>query len=72
MNHIKSIHDDTESFCGEKIGNDFYFKNVEAAILNGMHGTEKFACRDCTYKITQALMNGAYDENRPTLMSNCT
>lgn len=57
-NHIKAIHDDNVSVCGDALGNDFYFKTVEAAILNGIHEPSKPACRHCTDVLIQNLVRG--------------
>lgn len=62
--HIKDIHDDSKSWCGETLGNEFYFKSVDHAVLNGMphallsHVTPIITCADCTQKIIDKLICG--------------
>lgn len=61
MNHIKSAHNDTESYCGENLGNDFHFKTVDAAVLNGLHNNQSSTktCIKCTQIIIGYLTQGS-------------
>lgn len=60
-NHIKSIQYDGRSWCGKILGNDFHFKNVEAAVYNGKHGSKLPACPACTKLIIEVLTIGQYN-----------
>lgn len=57
-NHIKSIQDESKSFCGETLGNDFYFKGVEGAVCNGIYDGKLQACGACTNALIELLMKG--------------
>lgn len=57
-NHVKSVHDEQKSWCGETLGNDFYFKSVEHAVLNGLHEAKLATCKSCTDHIINCLMRG--------------
>ena len=57
--HIK--YDDTLSWCGKPLDNNFHFSSVEAAVLNGAHNTNDKtprACRLCTNVIITYLNEG--------------
>ena len=56
MNHVKAIHEDSKSWCGEMLKpSESYFKTVEQAVLNGMHNTGTFACTNCIQEIVSRL-----------------
>jgi hypothetical protein len=61
-NHIKHIHDDNKTWCGETVGNEFYFKSVDHAVLNGMGRsqlhTHLVTCEACTTLIIENLLKG--------------
>ena len=67
MNHIKSIHDETKSWCGEILNSDFHFKSIEHAVLNGMHEATIATCVICTDEVIRCLMRGAQYLNRQTI-----
>lgn len=58
MNHIRSIHDENKSFCGESLGAEFQFKTLEQTFLNGLHYTSIKACKECTAIVIDYLMIG--------------
>lgn len=57
-NHIKEIFDDTLSICGELLGAEFYFKSIDAAVLNGKHESSTVACHACSIKLIELLKKG--------------
>ena len=59
MNHIQAIYDELHSVCGELLGNEFYFKSIEAAVLNGKHEAKVVACHQCSQLIIDYLKRGA-------------
>lgn len=56
--HIKSELETEIAWCGEKLKNEFYFKNCDTAVLNGMHGSELHPCVNCTKIIIDYLTRG--------------
>lgn len=56
--HVKSIHDETKSWCGENLGNEFHFKNVDHAVLNGLHTSQIRTCTECANLIIESIMKG--------------
>jgi len=56
MNHVKAIHEDDKSWCGEILKpTETYFKTLDQAVLNGMHNNGTFACVECIHKIVARL-----------------
>lgn len=49
MNHIKNVTTE-KTWCDTALNTDFYFKDIEQAVINGMHGT-RIVCRDCIHNI---------------------
>jgi hypothetical protein len=48
INHIRKIHDETKSWCGEIIGaGDACLKTIDAAALNGAMSSETESCHEC-------------------------
>lgn len=60
-NHIRSIHDEIKSWCGEILNSEFHFKSVEHAVLNGLHESKLTACDACTRAVIQCLERGMQD-----------
>lgn len=61
-NHIKATHETDKSWCGKSLGNDWHFKTVDSAVLNGLHYTNVDACWGCTNAIINYLQNGTCNE----------
>ncbi len=61
MNHVRITTDEDVSWCGVAIGTEFYFKDAEAAALNGIHG-EKHVCGKCLDNIMRSLDSNARGE----------
>jgi len=58
--HIRSFDDENKSFCGEELQvGKFHFRDVEAAVVNGMHKNERTACFKCTQTVMNFLRNGS-------------
>lgn len=56
--HIKDIHDDNKSWCGVALANEFYFKSVDHAVLNGMQHATLITCSVCTQAVIEKLICG--------------
>jgi hypothetical protein len=54
MNHIKTVDDETRSWCGKVLNIEFHFKDIEQAAVNSLHGT-KTVCGECLDKIIECL-----------------
>lgn len=64
IGHVRSVQNENESFCGEKLGNEFYFKSIDAAALNGIHLSQVTTCEHCVSKIITCLTSGVnYDSS---------
>lgn len=55
--HVKSIQDETKSFCGMILTTEFYFKTIEQVIINAMHFTadNRLPCERCMEEIKKGL-----------------
>lgn len=77
-NHVRHIHDENKSWCGELLGNEFYFKSVDHAVLNGMgrslSHTQLVTCGLCTMEIIENLTKGQQEihveHNKPEIVPN--
>lgn len=60
--HIQSSHENGVSWCGEKLSlaNGFYFRDVEAAVLNGLHDKKQITCAICTDILIAYLQTGKF------------
>lgn len=56
MNHIKCTTEENKSWCGSELDGTFYFKDAEAAAINGVHGQTP-VCGACVDVITNVLFN---------------
>ena len=56
--HVRSVHDETKSWCSEILGNEFYLKDVNQAVLNGLHASQVITCVECTNLIIETLVKG--------------
>lgn len=58
-NHIKNNYTENDSWCGESLGNEFYFKDLEHLVLTGSlddaNKPEVFVCVHCINKIIKYL-----------------
>lgn len=61
MNHVRLTTDENIAWCGETLGSGFYFKDAEAAALNGVHGGKPL-CGSCLTNIIRALDNNRRGE----------
>jgi len=59
MNHIKNTCEDNKAWCGKELDLSFYFKDTEAAVINGAHG-ELIPCHDCIDVVVQCLAKRRY------------
>lgn len=57
--HIKSMHDDATAVCGAPLTNEFHFKSVDAAVLNGMHEKKPVTCLYCIDHVVKFLLAGS-------------
>lgn len=46
MNHIKRTLEENKAWCGENLDGSFHFKDTEAAVINGVHGSI-VPCQKC-------------------------
>lgn len=80
-NHIRHIHDENKSWCGEILGPEFYFKSVDHAVLNGigrsLQHAQLVACGVCTMAIIENLTKGQQElepihveHNKPEVIPN--
>lgn len=53
MNHIRDTNTGL-SWCQEILNEDFYFKDIEQAAINGLHGNRAM-CGHCVDAITRCL-----------------
>jgi hypothetical protein len=53
MTHIRNTTTDM-MWCKEPLTNDFYFKDVEQALVNGLFGNKPI-CLDCSLNILKCL-----------------
>lgn len=66
MNHIKNVNDNF-SYCGELLNeNNFYFKDIEQATINGLYGN-RIICGYCADMIIRCLeMKGKHYDTSET------
>ena len=56
MNHIKHIHEEEKSWCGQTLENtETHFKTLDQAVLNGLHFSQTVACGECIKRVIDAL-----------------
>ncbi len=56
MNHIKSVHEDDKSWCGQVLGIDFYFKTLDQAALAGFFNEQHIIpCAECINECVACL-----------------
>lgn len=55
MRHIGTDTDNDHGWCGERLTNEFHFRNAECAALNGVHGQEANVCPRCIEIISSCL-----------------
>jgi hypothetical protein len=59
---IKSLQDDNKTWCGKNIEmGEFYFKSVDAAVLNSLHPSRLMTCPQCTASVCEILHQGSYE-----------
>jgi predicted PP-loop superfamily ATPase len=61
MNHVQITTDENVAWCGHALGNEFFFKDAEAAALNGLHG-DKHICGKCLDQIMRSLESNTRGE----------
>ena len=55
MNHIQSIVIEENSYCGESLGIEFYFKSLDQAVLAGIFNETKIPCKKCIHECMSIL-----------------
>ena len=56
MNHIKHIHEEEKSWCGQILeSTETHFKTLDQAVLNGLHFSQTVACGECIKRVIDAL-----------------
>lgn len=69
-NHIQLFDDATKSLCGETLGNEFYFKNIERAVLNGLHEAHIAACPKCVDRVIECLKRSKHYHEEKVIDGN--
>jgi len=60
MTHIQNTNAET-TWCGGLSNDEFYFKNIDQAAVNGLHG-ERSVCAHCVRAIVECLERHAVGE----------
>jgi len=55
MNHIKNSCENDKAWCGETLDVTFYFKDAEAAAINGLMRGKLVPCMECITAIARCL-----------------
>ena len=55
FHHIKNTCEQDKSWCGELLGVEFHFKDIEKAAINGLMGGELKICSFCVCKVMHYL-----------------
>lgn len=55
LNHVKSTVDENKAWCGATLGTEFYFKDTEHAVINGITNGKPIPCNDCIKNIIHYL-----------------
>lgn len=62
MSHVKITTSDNLAWCDATLGNDFYFRDAEAAALNsGVGSGERTVCGRCLDNIMRSLDSNTRD-----------